>query len=232
MKLKYLLILLMVSSMCHAQYSNCQLYEAYITRDMSVWEHYIDSADWDSLDTEQRKQLLNYEYGFSAYMLGIDVEKGKKLIQRFATHLEAIKGELQEERYCAYLASVYTYQLALNRGQLVKYAKRIFSNIERAMELNPNDPFVLSMQGNVEFYSPFGNKKTALGYYQKADSLYGIAGADYERWNRRAVQLTYIQCLDKQRRSDEAIALCEKLLAEEPNNVNFQQLLEDLHATN
>ena len=217
--------------MCHAQYSNCQLYEAYITRDMSVWEHYIDSADWDSLDTEQRKQLLNYEYGFSAYMLGIDVEKGKKLIQRFATHLEAIKGELQEERYCAYLASVYTYQLALNRGQLVKYAKRIFSNIERAMELNPNDPFVLSMQGNVEFYSPFGNKKTALGYYQKADSLYGIAGADYERWNRRAVQLTYIQCLDKQRRSDEAIALCEKLLAEEPNNVNFQQLLEDLHAT-
>lgn len=232
MKLKYLLILLMVSSMCYAQYSNCQLYEAYITRDMSVWEHYIDSADWDSLDTEQRKQLLNYEYGFSAYMLGIDVEKGKKLIQRFATHLEAIKGELQEERYCAYLASVYTYQLALNRGQLVKYAKRIFSNIERAMELNPNDPFVLSMQGNVEFYSPFGNKKTALGYYQKADSLYGIAGADYERWNRRAVQLTYIQCLDKQRRGDEAIALCEKLLAEEPNNVNFQQLLEDLRATN
>lgn len=218
--------------MCHAQYSNCQLYEAYITRDMSVWEHYIDSADWDSLDTEQRKQLLNYEYGFSAYMLGIDVEKGKKLIQRFATHLEAIKGELQEERYCAYLASFYTYQLALNRGQLVKYAKRIFSNIERAMELNPNDPFVLSMQGNVEFYSPFGNKKTALGYYQKADSLYGIAGADYERWNRRAVQLTYIQCLDKQRRSDEAITLCEKLLAEEPNNVNFQQLLEDLRATN
>ena len=232
MKLKYLLILLMVSSMCYAQYSNCQLYEAYITRDMSVWEHYIDSADWDSLDTEQRKQLLNYEYGFSAYMLGIDVEKGKKLIQRFATHLEAIKGELQEERYCAYLASVYTYQLAVNKNQLVKYAKRIFSNIERAMELNPNDPFVLSMQGNVEFYSPFGNKKTALGYYQKADSLYGIAGADYERWNRRAVQLTYIQCLDKQRRSDEAIALCEKLLAEEPNNVNFQQLLEDLRATN
>ena len=218
--------------MCYAQYSNCQLYEAYITRDMSVWEHYIDSADWDSLDTEQRKQLLNYEYGFSAYMLGIDVEKGKKLIQRFATHLEAIKGELQEERYCAYLASVYTYQLALNRGQLVKYAKRIFSNIERAMELNPNDPFVLSMQGNVEFYSPFGSKKAALEYFQKTDSLYGVAGADYERWNRRAVQLTYIQCLDKQRRSDEAIALCEKLLAEEPNNVNFQQLLEDLHATN
>ena len=231
MKLQ-MLILLMVSSMCHAQYSNHQLYEAYITRDMSVWEQYIDSADWDSLDIEERKQLLNYEYGFSAYMLGADVEKGKRLIERLATHLEAMKGELPEERYCAYLASVYTYQLALDKSQLMKYAKGIYNNIERAMELNPNDPFVLSIQGNVEFYSPFGSKKAALEYFQKADSLYSVAGADYERWNRRAVQLTYIQCLDKQRRSDEAIALCEKLLAEEPNNVNFQQLLEDLRATN
>ena len=220
----------MVSGLCHAQYSNHQLYQAYITRDMGVWEHYIDSADWGSLDTEQRKQLLNYEYGFSAYMLGIDVEKGKRLIQLFASHLEEMKSVLPEERYCAYLASVYTYQLALDKSQLMKYAKGIFSNIQRAMELNPNDPFVLSMQGNVEFYSPFGSKKTALGYFQKADSLYGVTGADYERWNRRAVQMTYIHCLNKQRRGDEAIALCEKLLAEEPNNVNFQRLLEELHA--
>ena len=226
------LILLMVSSMCHAQYSNHQLYEAYITRDMSVWEQYIDSADWDSLDIEERKQLLNYEYGFSAYILGIDVEKGKQLIQRFASHLEEMKSELPEERYCAYLASVYTYQLALNKGQLMKYAKGIFSNLQRAMELNANDPFVLSMQGNVEFFSPFGNKKTALSYFQKADSLYTVSCADYERWNQRAVQFTYIQCLHKQRRKDEAKALCKKLLAEEPNNVNFQQLLEEFNATN
>ena len=26
---------------------------------MSVWEEYIESADWDTMDTEQRKQLLN-----------------------------------------------------------------------------------------------------------------------------------------------------------------------------
>ena len=220
----------MVSSMCHAQYSNHQLYEAYTTRDMSVWEHYIDSADWDSLDTEQRKQLLNYEYGFSAYILGVDLEKGKKFIQRFASHLEMIKSDLPEERYCAYLASVYTYQLAMNKTQLMKYAKGIYSNIQHAMELNANDPFVLSMQGNVEFYSPFGSKKAALEYFQKADSLYGVAGADYERWNRRAVQMTYIQCLSKQRRKEEAIALCAELLAEEPNHVNFQQLLKELHA--
>ena len=218
--------------MCQAQYSNHQLYQAYITRDMSVWQQYINSADWENLDTEQRKQLLNYEYGYSAYILGINVEEGKQCLQRFASHLEMMKSELPEERYCAYLASVQSYRLALDKGQLMKYAKRVFSNIQRAMEINPNDPFVLSMQGNVEFYSPFGSKKEALVYYQKADSLYGVAGADYERWNRRAVQMTYILCLHKLRREEEAKKLCEELLAEEPNNVNFQQLLKNLNATN
>ena len=222
----------MVSSMCQAQYSNHQLYQAYITRDMSVWKQYINSADWENLDTEQRKQLLNYEYGYSAYILGINVEEGKQCIQRFASHLEMMKSELPEERYCAYLASVQSYRLAMDKGQLMKYAKIVFSNIQRAMEINPNDPFVLSMQGNVEFYSPFGSKKEALVYYQKADSLYGVAGADYERWNRRAVQMTYILCLHKLRRGKEAIKLCEELLAEEPNNVNLQQLLKNLNATN
>ena len=222
----------MVSSMCQAQYSNHQLYQAYITRDMSVWKQYINSANWENLDTEQRKQLLNYEYGYSAYILGINVEEGKQCIQRFASHLEMMKSELPEERYCAYMASVQSYRLAMDKGQLMKYAKRVFSNIQRAMEINPNDPFVLSMQGNVEFYSPFGSKKEALVYYQKADSLYGVAGADYERWNRRAVQMTYILCLHKLRREDEAKKLCEELLAEEPNNVNLQQLLKNLNATN
>ena len=222
----------MVSSMCQAQYSNHQLYQAYITRDMSVWQQYINSADWENLDTEQRKQLLNYEYGYSAYILGINVEEGKQCIQRFASHLEMMKSELPEERYCAYMASVQSYRLAMDKGQLMKYAKIVFSNIQRAMEINPNDPFVLSMQGNVEFYSPFGSKKEALVYYQKADSLYGVAGADYERWNRRAVQMTYILCLHKLRRGKEAKKLCEELLAEEPNNVNFQQLLKNLNATN
>ena len=222
----------MVSSMCQAQYSNHQLYQAYITRDMSVWKQYINSADWENLDTEQRKQLLNYEYGYSAYILGINVEEGKQCIQRFSSHLEMMKSELPEERYCAYLASVQSYRLALDKGQLMKYAKRVFSNIQRAMEINPNDPFVLSMQGNVEFYSPFGSKKEALVNYQKADSLYGAAGTDYERWNRRAVQMTYILCLHKLRREDEAKKLCEELLAEEPNNVNLQQLLKNLNATN
>ena len=222
----------MVSSVCRGQYSNHQLYQAYIEQDVSSWGEYIAQMDWDSLSVEEKKQLLNYEYGYTAVALGGEKAHAKSVLQRYEQHLEALKKEITEAKYYSYLASVYTYQLALDKSQLMKYAKGIYSNIERAMELNPNDPFVLSMQGNVEFYSPFGSKKIALAYFQKADSLYDVAGADYERWNRRAVQMTYIHCLNKQRKKDDAKALCAKLLAEEPSNVNFQQLLEELHATN
>ena len=226
------LILLMVSGMCHAQYSNHQLYQAYITRDMSVWEQYIDAAQWEDMTTEERTQLLNYEYGYSAYILGIDTEKAKQCIQHFTTHLEDMKGKLPDERYYAYLSSINSYLLGMDKSQLIRYSKGIFNNIERAMELNDNDPFVLSMQGNVEFYSPFGSKKKALQYYQKADSLYNAKCADYEQWNKRAVQMTVVQCLYKTGKIDEAKALCERYIAEEPENINFQHLLQLLNETN
>ena len=45
-----------------------------------------------------------------------------------------------------------------------------------------NDPFVLSMMGNVEFYNPFGSKKKALNYFQRADSLYNHSIEEYEQW--------------------------------------------------
>ena len=192
-----LLILLMVSSMCHAQYSNHQLYEAYLNREMSVWEEYIVSAEWDSLSIETKKQLLNYEYGFSAYMLGENADKAREFVARFESHLEALKDALPAARYHAYLASVYTYKLGMDKANMIANAKQLYANVNRALELNKEDALVLSMKGNVEFYSPFGSKKKALEYFQKADSVYAIRGEEYEQWNHRAVEMNIEMCKEK-----------------------------------
>ena len=196
MKLQ-MLILLMVSSMCHAQYSNHQLYQAYSDRDMTVWEEYIASAKWDSLTVEEQKQLLNYEYGFAAYILGQDIAKAESLVAIYEQHLEALRNELSEARYCAYLSSIYTYKMALDKAHFMGHAKILFASIKRAMELDSNDALVLSMMGNVEFYNPFGSKKKALEYFQKADSLYGVSAEEYEMWNHAAVKMNLEQCKDK-----------------------------------
>ena len=78
---------------------------------MSVWEEYIVSAQWDSLSLEDKKQLLNYEYGFTAYMLGVDADKARDLITRFENHLVDMQSVLPAARYHAYWASVYSYKL-------------------------------------------------------------------------------------------------------------------------
>ena len=216
----------MVSGLCHAQYSNHQLYQAYLVRDMRVWQEYIANAEWDSLSIEEQKQLLNYEYGFTAYMLGQDEKKAREQLALYEKHLQALKDHLPKAKYYAYLSSIDTYKLGLDKKHLMKYASGIYEKIKLAMEANKNDALACSMQGNIEFYSPFGNKKKALEYFQKADSLYINEGKEYEKWNRCAVRLALVQCLIKLDRKEEAKSLCETYIAEEPQFELMKQLLQ------
>ena len=77
----------MVSGMCRAQYSNHQLYQAYLNQDVSLWGEYIASAQWDSMSVEEQKQLLNYEYGYTAVALGQDTVDATAMLARYEQHL-------------------------------------------------------------------------------------------------------------------------------------------------
>jgi hypothetical protein len=187
----------MVSGMCHAQYSNHQLYQAYLNQDVTIWGEYIASVEWDSVSVEEKKQLLNYEYGYTAVVLGQDKELAKAMLQRYEQHLQSMKDMLPQARYEAYMASIYTYKMALEKGRLISHAKNLFACINRIKELNTEDALALSMLGNVEFYAPTGSKKRALEYFQQADSVYSIRAEEYEQWNHQAVKLTIEQCREK-----------------------------------
>ena len=219
----------MVSSVCHAQYSNHQLYRAYLDRDMSTWELYITTANWDSLNVEEKKLLLNYEYGFAAYYVShIGGNGAEELLSRYEKHIHASKGIITDAEYYAHLSGLNSYKLSLDKSHIIKYSSGIFDNIKRAINLDDNNPFVLTMQGNVEFYSPFGSKKKALGYYLKADSIYHQMPNTNELWNVRAVQMTIVQCLDKLNKAEEAKQRCAQYLEEEPNCLIFQSLWAEL----
>jgi hypothetical protein len=186
----------MVSSVSFAQYSNHRLYQAYLEQDMTVWQDYIQSTNWDSLQIEEKKQLLNYEYGFTAYILEIDKTLAQEMILRYEEHLLSLESYLPDARYNAYLASLYTYKIGVE-GHFIANASKLFACINQASKLDMNDPFVLSMMGNVEFYNPFGSKKKALNYFQRADSLYNHSIEEYEQWNHHFVQMHVQQCMDK-----------------------------------
>lgn len=187
MKLQ-MLILLMVSSVCQAQYSNHQLYQAYLDQDMTVWEAYILSSDWDAATTEEKKRLLNTEYGYAAYVVTFETEKAENILRRYENHLQDCREWLPEAEYLAHTAALCSYKLSLEKKRTIRYATMIYENIKSAIRLEEDNPFVLTMMGNIEYFSPFGNKKKALHYYQQADSLYSVKGEEYHQWNQNALQ--------------------------------------------
>ena len=220
MKIRNILTIVVVlfSSACLAQDSEQQLYDAYLNAEMDIWARYIDSLNWDSIPVEKRDTLLNYEYGYAAHAIGAKLEDAAYRLEQFANHLEEHRVHLDSGVYYCYRTGVCSFRLSFERRQITKQIKGIYENINRAMEISPNDPFVLTMQGNVEFFNPlFGSKQKALKYYQKADSIYHTPNQyNYPRWNIRALQIPLLQSMDKLGLTEEAIKKCHEILAKDP----------------
>ena len=176
----------MVSGLCRAQYSNHQLYLAYLEQDMSVWEAYIASTEWSDLTVEEKKQLLNYEYGFTAYALAYETQKAGDILSRYEMHVRDAQSILSKAEYLTHMAAISTYRFSLEKK--LRYATSIYNYIKQAAEEDDDNPFVVEIMGNVEYYSPFGTKKKALQYFQQADSLYTVRGKEYHQWNLQAVR--------------------------------------------
>ena len=218
MRIILILIVVLFSSLCRAQDSEQLLYDAYLETEMHVWENYLDTSDWNNATIEERTLLLNYEYGYTAHVISIKQDDAKEVLSSFENHLEAHKAYMDSGVYYTYKTGLCSYKLALEKKQITKHIKGIYEYIQRAGEISPQDPFVLSMQGNVEFFNPlFGSKQKALRYYQQADSIYHLMQHNYPRWNIRALQITLVQSLGKTGQKAAAIDKCHEILEEEPN---------------
>ena len=215
-----IMIVVLFSSSCFAQDSEQQLYDAYLTTNMHVWAEYIDSVNWNTATTDERFLILNYEYGYAAHAISIQQEDAQERLQQFEQHLEEHRNAMDPAVYYTYKTGICSFKLSLERRHITQQIKGIYHYIDSAMTINPNEPFVLTMKGNVEFFNPiFGSKQKALQFYQKADSLYRLQPAQhqYPRWNHRALQITLVQSLGKTGQKEAAIEMCQQILAEEPN---------------
>ena len=200
MRVFSIVIGMLLSGFAFAQDLEQRLYNAYRATEMDVWAQYIDSVNWETATVNERSMLINYEYGYTAHVVSIKQEDAAQRLNQLEQHLEAHRNMMDSGVYYAYQTGISCFKLSLEKRQITKQIKNIYGYIERAMQISPNDPFVLTMQGNVEFFNPFfGNKQKALQYYQKADSIYSIEPSvhNYPRWNIRAMQIPMEKILDR-----------------------------------
>ncbi len=228
-----LLLMLIVSLSCYAQYSDKELYEAYLTSDLSLWQEYINSTDWESLSKEEKKRMLNYQYGFTANVLSQDKDTAKRHLQLFEEHVNDAAEWLSPSSLACYRSAYAAYKIKLGDWRVFSLAKQTFCYADEAVEIDSLNPLALTLKANVDMYAPKafgGNKEQALHYFLLAEKQYRERGLTLNNWNFRALQLCIAQCYEKTGDKEQAIAKCYAILAEEPNyeyirHVYFPKLL-------
>lgn len=205
---------------CTAQaaYTDEQLYEAYLSRHFDVWNDYITTANWDEMSLQERKRLLHYEFGFTARAINDKRHNARELLTQYENHIEALKSDLTQGMYHLYHSAACSYEVNYDKANVVRYATAIYEEADKAMKLEPNNPVIITLRGQLELYNPFGNAKKSIGYFTTADSLYHLPGAHYYKWNIRAEQMAMLNGLVKTNKKDRARQLANDILKhEEPS---------------
>lgn len=217
-----LFTLLTYSAVCFAHYSDERLYEAFLRQDMSEWKAYIDDTSWDTISVEERLRLLNYEYGYIAAVIEQPDSQVEKYLAAFRAHVdeEYRRHHISEARYCMYMSSIHAYDFMLNKSRLFSSGLQSFKLVKKAVELDPDDPFVLTLKANVDFYAPSafgGDKEEALRMFTRARELFKET-VDYTHlWNYASLRMCIAQCYEKTGDRQRAIAECRDILQDIPD---------------
>lgn len=214
------------------QYSDEQLFRAYLASDMQTWKEYIDHACFDSLTTEEQQRLVYYEYGYAAALLDVSKKAAKPYIRQFGEHLQAMAGVLPEVLEHVYTAAWHTYELAVTSRKIVMHGRQIFEHAEQAVATDSDYPLAWSLLANVHFYAPRamgGSKRLAMREYERADSLYAVDSTAHEQdWTWVAQMVNLAQCYDKLGMKDNALRQAEAIPQRWPDFEYIKQYIEKL----
>ncbi len=213
-------LLLCVAIPCSAQYTDKDLYQAYLTTDLTLWQEYIDNTPWDNLNNEERTRMLNYQYGFAANVLGDKKEVAKHYLNLFKTRTETSATILSPSTLACYRSAVAAYQIKTGDWRVLSLAHKAFAYSDESVQLDSLNPLALTLKANVDMYCPKafgGDKERALQYFLRAEHRYRELGLTENNWNYRALQLCIAQCYEKTGQQEQAIRKCQEILKEEPN---------------
>lgn len=218
MKQTLLTIFILTSSSLFAN----DLYSAYLAGDMQKWGDYLSETDKrQDFSVEELASITNYEYGYVAWCMDEKrTDEVKHRLSQFKQRINMLDSMHYDPSMVAmFRASACAYDLSLYKRDLIKTMKEAIAYTDKGVELNPDNPLALTLQGNVRFYTPAmfgGSKKEALALFLKAEKIMKEEGMT-ECWNYRALQLCIAQCYEKVENKQKAIDYCHHILSEVPN---------------
>ncbi len=211
--------LLLCCAYAAAQIDHKKMLQAYFAEDLEVWRTAIDQID--DTDTTMLRQMANYEYGYIGFCLARErFDEAKRRITTMRNHLNTLeKGGYEAAMLNLYRSALCAFELSMNRWKFATLGVESVRLANLAYEQAPDNPFVLSLKGNTEFYRPAlvgGSKKRAIALYERAVALYEQQQLT-DHWNYYATLLALAQSYEKTDNREKAKTVCRKLLAAAPN---------------
>ncbi len=144
---------------------------------MQAWKYAMDEMQQqNNSDVKYLSELVNYQYGYIGYCLGIDANNQAEVYLNLAEkNLERLeKLGYSSSVIESYRSAFYGYKIGLSPMKAPFIGPKSMKQGEMAIKSDPQNPLAYIQLGNAQFYMPvvFGGSKTeAIKYFQKAKKL-------------------------------------------------------------
>jgi tetratricopeptide (TPR) repeat protein len=211
---------------------NQEIYQAYISGNMSRWEGLIRRP----LPTYSQLDPYDYAmacYGFIGYCMGMD---DKSAARPYLNRLEKMTDSLLERhpddpRILALRGALYGFRMNYQPQKIPFIGPKSLSYIQQAIEKGPECPQAWAEAGNKDWYMPAlfgGSRERALQEYEKAIGLMEKnPGSIRGSWYYLNINMILAGWYAQQSRTFAANEIYRKLLAMEPDFNWARQELKD-----
>lgn len=229
---KYLIILLLITTGSGAQTSyKYDIYNAYINNNMTEWGRIIDKMESSSHKTSDLiLELVNYQYGYIGWCLGIKNQNGaKKYLSLAETNLKKLEiSNYKLSMVNSYKSAFYGFRISLNTYKAPFYGPKSLQYAKTAIQLDAGNPYGYIQLGNIEFFMPAifgGSKERAIEYYRIAQKLMEDKGEIVNDWNYLNLLVVIAQAYRDIDNISMAREYYEKILEIEPDFLWVKKVL-------
>ncbi len=199
------------------------MFRAFLDGDMKRWEKelkgYMAKPD---LTVDDKIDLSNYLYGYIATIVDncSDDELESWLTQWEGYLNDVEKAGRIESTVRVYRSSAAAYRAKAYTWRMIPLARVAIKEINKALEIDSQNPIAIALKGNIEFYMPKaigGSKKKAIEYYERSLELMRRNPQTLYRWNRCAMELCLAQAYEKTGNKERALEIATATLNEFPD---------------
>lgn len=223
MRLSVLLVLIAFGLTVFASGEKSIIYKAYLESDMKTWRNVIDKMNKEQGKSNERNmELLNYEYGYIGWCLGMNNDaEAEEIIERSEKRMDSMESiHYKPSIISAYKSAFYGFKIALNKSKAPFLGGKSIDEAKKSTQLDPENYFGYIQLGNIDYFRPSifgGSKKRAMENYLKAEKQM-ILTANYQNdWNYLSLLTQIAQGFEATKDFKNAENYYKKILSIAPN---------------